>query len=939
MIDKPGGATRMARASEQEQKGSTGASEVTGKFARIGWGFAEITRHDNGIDLFLMARDERLFDLGLTLGAQVKAGPSYFREPHESSNGEPDGWWFRDDDGQHLSDLAEHGLPQLLVLYDLDTQIAYWVHVTPEAVQSTGKGAKILVPCSNTIDKEHRQALLDIAATTRPQPEWQGSAWGGAPLLAARDVLRHALLAPRLVAPHRNTGLGVITATQGIAMLMQARVADLNHIAHQHPSVPTIQEAKTSPDWTWRLFGALGHRLITGEVDVLQAASVDAPSTAERTAATVAAVAGLLEEDQSDQAVLLLRKALELDDAEPVDHAWLTVQYARSLAEIGELQQARDAAVSVQGLRRLHPEDLTAAAIEGIAAELLFRITDFGSEDLEQAIRGADTAVAWWRQQAGGRGLGAVLERSFQEWARDTTTRWAASDVANDQLLAAVLTANLAGDHGDWRYMSSLLGRDQLLRVSRDSAPAAARDGLTTLRLAGAEESVKLAAIRLVRDGPAHGARLAAADIELGSSTSTSARANLDLLRFAGSVLDEDTANAAVQWILDTLTDSAAFIARTSPTFEVSSWLLDTLAAVLDSASFPCHATVADYVLGLPPIKDQAWATSLAGVVRQIDASAWTAEKAARARERARDDHEALNYPFLGIAAVFYEDIRQGLIADILSGSADALHAFGDVRDLSPRVASELISSLGAGLRGIISGAHKGHYMGGGPDIGDTVTLLNLWYPDQAEWPPLLELLADPLVMGKEKIHSIQRLAQQADQIPVSQHGTLATIATELIRRPPSPHVRFMGEPQDVAGPAALLQAALGTDPQTFAQLTVTLASAGADRRAWAARLAGQRAKSEDVGLLAGLACDTEPEVRASAAAALTRVVANHPGNPLAEAAFHNALQDPGLIVPLVISRTLASVTRPSPTTDSAREHLARHPFQPVRRAARSNVT
>jgi hypothetical protein len=211
-----------------------------------------------------------------------------------------------------------------------------------------------------------------------------------------------------------------------------------------------------------------------------------------------------------------------------------------------------------------------------------------------------------------------------------------------------------------------------------------------------------------VRDGPALGTRLAAADIKLGSSTSTSARANLDLLRFAGSVLDEDTASATVQWILDTLTDSAAFIARTSPAFEVSSRLLDTLAAVLDSAPIPCHAIVADHVLGLPPIKDQAWATSLAGVVRQIDASSWTAVRAARARERARDDHEALNYPLLGIAAVFYEDIRQELTADILSGSADALHAFGDVRDLNPRVASELISSLGAGLREIISSAHKG---------------------------------------------------------------------------------------------------------------------------------------------------------------------------------------------------------------------------------------
>jgi hypothetical protein len=125
------GVSQVARATEQEQKGSAGASEVTGKFARIGWGFAEITRHDNGIDLFLMARDERLFDLGLTLGAQVKAGPSYFEEPCKNNQGGLDGWWFRDSDGQHLSDLAGHGLPQLLVLYNLDTQIAYWVHATP----------------------------------------------------------------------------------------------------------------------------------------------------------------------------------------------------------------------------------------------------------------------------------------------------------------------------------------------------------------------------------------------------------------------------------------------------------------------------------------------------------------------------------------------------------------------------------------------------------------------------------------------------------------------------------------------------------------------------------------------------------------------------------------------------------------------------------------
>jgi hypothetical protein len=927
----------MARASEQEQKGSTGASEVTGKFTRIGWGFAEITRHDNGIDLFLMARDERLFDLGRTLGAQVKAGPSYFSEPKRGDRDHIEGWWFRDDDAQHLTDMAEHGLPQLLVLYDLEDQIAYWVHVTSDAVQSTGKGAKIFVPRTNTVDEEHRQALLEIAATTRPQPEWQGSVWNGAPTLGARDMLRHALIVPRLVGPHRNAGLGSITAVQGIAMLMQARIANLNTIAKQQESVPSIEEAKSSADWTWRLFGALGHRLVTGEVDVLQAAAADAPNIPARVAATVAAVSGLMEEDRPDEAIVLLQQALERDDAGPIDHAWLTVQFARSLAEVGKLQQARDAAVRVQGLRRLHPEDLTAAAIEGIAAQLLFRITDFGSGDLEQAIRGADTAVAWWRQQAGARGLGAVLERSFQNWARDTTARWSASDVANDQLLAAALTANLAGDHGDWRYLSSLLGHDQLLRTSRSDDPDVVKAGLSTLRLAGAEESVKLAAIRLVRDGPALGVRSAAAAMRLGSSTSTTAQANLDLLRYAGSVLDQDTANAAVQWILNTLAGPSEFIARTTPSFEVATRLLDTLAEVLVGASTEGHSAVIQYILDLPPVVNQAWATSLAVVVRRLDPTAWTAETAARASDRSDGDDEALKYPLLSVAIVHRSDIRQQLLGAIRAGSAEALHAFGDVRDLSSTMAAELISSLVTGLRQEISDAHKGHFNFGGPDLGDTVTLLNLWHPGQADWSSLLDFLADTLVVGDHKVNTIRRLAQQADQIPNDERAAVADVVAELVRLPPPDRARFMGTSRDVTGPAALLQAALGTDSQTFARVTLDLVSASSERRSWAARLAGHRAQPEDIGLLASLICDLEPEVRSAAAAALTKIMAAGHGNDLAEAAFRYALQDPGLLVPLVIARTLTMANKPNSFMDSVKLELGSHPLQPVRDALRRN--
>lgn len=922
----------MARASEQEQKGSAGASEVTAKFARIDWGFAEITRNDNGIDLFLMARDDRRFDLGLTLGAQVKAGPSYFKRECKNNQGSVDGWWFYDSDGQHLSDLAGHGLPQLLVLYNLDTQIAYWVHVTPEAVQSTGKGAKILVPSRNTVDAAHRQALLDVAAATRPQPEWQGSAWGGAPSLASRDQLRHALLAPRLVAPHRNAGLIAVNAVQGIAMLVQARIADLSHIATRYPTVPTIQEARTSPDWTWRLFGALGHRMATGDVDVLQPAMADAPGPAERTAATVAAAAGLLEASRADEAALLVKEVLERDDAGPVDHAWLIVQHARALAEIGELQQARNAAVSVQGLRRLHPEDLTAAAIEGVAAQLLFRIAAFGSGDLGQVIRGADTAVAWWRQQAGAHGLAAVLERSFRDWARDTTERWSAGDVVNDQLLAAALTASHAGDHGDWRYLSGLLGQDCLLRLGRDSDPAVVQAGLRALRLAGAEESVKLAATRVVQDGPALAARMAAAEIRLSASTRTTARANLDLLRWAGPVLDTGTAEAAVQWILSTLADTGPFVSRTSAAFEAPSRLLDTLAAVLDSAPATSHAAVVDYLLTLPPITNQVWAASWARVVRHLHPASWTAGTASLAQARAGADQNNLRYPLLGVAAAFHEDTRQSLLADIRAGSADALSAFGDVRNLAPDVAVQAISAFAGRMQDIIADARKGQFLISASDAGDNLTILNLWYPDQADWATLLGLLADPLVSPNDKVASVCRLAQQAGQIPESQREPLTAIAANLARNPPPRHVALMGTQQDISGPAALLQASLGIDDRSFAQLAMALVAGGSDRRAWAARLAGHRAQQEDIGLLAQLACDAEPDVRASAAAALTRIMGDSPENPVAEAAFLHALRDPGLIVPLAISATLDSISISSPATESAREYIGQHPFRPVRR-------
>ena len=64
------------------------------------------------------------------MGAQVKAGPTYFKFPRREADRTESGWWYYESDTDHFDDWVTHGLPHLLVLYDLNTQTAYRAHVT-----------------------------------------------------------------------------------------------------------------------------------------------------------------------------------------------------------------------------------------------------------------------------------------------------------------------------------------------------------------------------------------------------------------------------------------------------------------------------------------------------------------------------------------------------------------------------------------------------------------------------------------------------------------------------------------------------------------------------------------------------------------------------------------------------------------------------------------
>jgi hypothetical protein len=893
------------RAQPTDVTGNVGETEVSGKFERLGWGVAPNPKHDLGTDLWLMARDERLFDLGLVVGAQVKGGPSWFDEELRDSAGVLTGWWFRDASANHVDAWLAHGLPHVVVLYDLDKQIAYWSHVTDDSVTRTGKGAKIFVPVGNTVDKTHREDLLRVAASKKPGGAWEGSAWSGASAVAPAAMLRHALLVPRLIAPHPNAGLDAVSPAQAVALLVQARVADLDHRSESHDSVPSLDDAGSHKEWGWRFVGALGHRVTAGDYAELAGAALDAPDAPSRTAAAVAAAATLLEDGLADEALLILDAALEPDDAEPVDHAWLVVQKARACAEIGRVDDARDLAAQVQGVSATHANDVTATALAGVAARILFNTGSIGDRDLSVAIAGSDTAAAWWRTQTQSRGLTALTERTFLAWARDTTWRMSVGDAANDQLLSAALTASFAGDHATWRHLAGLLGQDGLLRLGRHAPAATAAEALQTLRFAGDADSIKHAVRRLADDGPAAAVRQAASAIDLDRLTATTAQASLTLLERGGDLLEGAVADATAEWLLKTLADPSDFARRTRPSYLLELRLVDTLAGVVPAATLAMQRKVAAHVTALPPQTDQARATSWARTALAVDDEAWAPDAAVRAGDAADTHHWSLRTPLLGIAAPHHPAAHGQLLALASDGDLDALGALGDVRALSQDIVRVLVEALSGHVALEIEQARRGHVGMGGHDYAEGLVVLNAWHPDLASWDPVVDLIANGA--RPHKLRPVLRLAALAERVPAVVREPLLAAVSAAAAQPAAPGPRMPGD-RDITGPLAELAAALATeDTAPAATQLPPLLSGDRDARRSAARIATRLRTPQSIGVLVGLAWDDDPYVRGSAAWGLATSLTQAEADRTALAVLQLAADDPGRHVPESMAAALVA--------------------------------
>jgi len=913
------------RAPENSAKGSSGQSFVKGQFEELGWGAVLNPEHDLGTDLWIMARDSRRFDLGALIGAQVKNWALEFDAPDVNESQE--GWWFSDSEA-HFEYWLNHRVPHLLVFYDKDAKVSYWVHIEPGAVVSTGKQRKIFVPKAQTIDADHFDELVALAISVAPGVTWEGSAWSPGQDIPHESQLRYALVVPRLVAPHGNASVEDVSAVEAIALATAVRLGDISHRYKETQPLLDAELSLESDDPRWKLFAAVFKWIVQGSIGPLRDISMGDEAPDLRAAHIAALTAALFEEGDVREAVQILEAALgEHDDYNPVDYAWLNLHLARNLIQLGELQRAFDLALEVAPIGQIAASDPTARLLAGIASDIVFSLSGWQAGDIESTVRARDTAASWWRSQTMTSGLAKHLENAFKSWANDKSVTFGASDETWAKLRSATLISGHAADTSNWRYESSLLAEHILMLAP---LPGQAASALNLLRIAGHHKELTLAVNRMLERGPTDALVEAATQVDLEKSTRDSMRSDLELLGLSGPLLSSEVADNTTTWLLNELHDPMARVESLGLRFLYVEQLVIAVARMYTASSPKTQAGVRTHICELPIIDDQLTAHNYAGLIARIDHQDWTEEQIAALSARPVGDNFELKDALEDVIASRDPSFRSALADRIKAGDARALSSWGDVRDLPADVAAGMILRTAEAVRQQVTGARAGMHGFGGDSPLRRLVLLNVWYPDSADWTPFIEAVAEQNSGPNDLAPGLELMVPYADRVPGDVKEQLRTPLQRLSRTARDGLLAGLGFGRsDVRGDAALLLIAFFPNELSEDQLLEFIRGTPGQIAA-AVRILADRHQVDDLPLLAVLATHEDTEVKAAVASALAEWLALGVGGKAPLGLLSTILGEPGVRLAARVTSSVAQQER-SKGADELLELLENHQSAIVR--------
>ncbi|MCD6010703.1 MAG: hypothetical protein K0Q79_565 [Flavipsychrobacter sp.] len=128
-------------------------------FENFKWIFREQPINDFGIDGYVemanLMNKNNLRPTGKIIGVQIKTGNSYFREStirHFVFRGSR----------RHLEYWLNHSLSVIVILYNNETNCAYWQEITISTVTLTKNNFKINIPRTNTLSTRSKEELTRI---------------------------------------------------------------------------------------------------------------------------------------------------------------------------------------------------------------------------------------------------------------------------------------------------------------------------------------------------------------------------------------------------------------------------------------------------------------------------------------------------------------------------------------------------------------------------------------------------------------------------------------------------------------------------------------------------------------------------------------------------------------------------------------------------------
>lgn len=132
-----------------------GVNLAENNFLGIEWIFREEPIVDMGIDAQIELCEDGV-PTGRLIALQIKTGESWFKEENKH------GYVYRGS-LTHLSYWKSHSLPVIVVLCNVEEQKIWWELVSNQNVVVTGKGWKMTVPFTQTLQQSCNEKLTSIA--------------------------------------------------------------------------------------------------------------------------------------------------------------------------------------------------------------------------------------------------------------------------------------------------------------------------------------------------------------------------------------------------------------------------------------------------------------------------------------------------------------------------------------------------------------------------------------------------------------------------------------------------------------------------------------------------------------------------------------------------------------------------------------------------------